>query len=128
MKKGTLLPSQFECEKNSMADFANLCRETDKAFEDFSGALSAAEGRVLYSGFEEAVRAAAKVQARAMRSILGRQAQSFGFLKHRYEQQIKLVDNLANSRDLTESFMLYADFSQKAVLDYAGEMRVKRAI
>lgn len=101
MKKGTLLPSQFERGRNSLAEFADLYGEMDKIFEAFGGALGTAEGCISYVGFDEAVRAAANVQAQRLRSVLGRQAQFLGFLKHRYEREIELVDNLAKSRDLT---------------------------
>ena len=47
--------------------------------------------------------------------------EALGFLRHRYEQDMKLVDDLVSSEDVNNAFDTYTGFFEKAVADYSME-------
>ena len=65
--------------------------------------------------------AMARLQGQAFRSMLRYQVEALAFLKHRYEQDMKLVDDLTGSEDFNDAFDIYAAFLQNAASEYAAE-------
>ena len=64
---------------------------------------------------------AARVQAQAVKAILRYQIEMLGFVRHRCEQDIKLVDDLVKGDALDDAFDVYSSFMQKAASDYTDE-------
>lgn len=74
--------------------------------------------------FENAQRymmANARLQAHLFKAFMSYQIEMLGFLKHRYEQDVKLADNLIASDQLNDSFDVMQTFMQKAANEYAAE-------
>lgn len=65
--------------------------------------------------------AMARFQGQAFKAIMRYQVETLAFLKHRYEQDMKLVDDLTASGDFNDAFDIYAAFLQNAVSEYAAE-------
>ena len=65
--------------------------------------------------------AAARLQAHAFKAGMRYQIEALGFMKHRYEMDVKLVDDLLASDELNDAFDVYTTFMQNAAMDYATE-------
>lgn len=65
--------------------------------------------------------AMARLQGQAFRSMMRYQVEALSFLKHRYEQDMKLVDDLTGSEDFNDAFDIYAAFLQNAASEYSAE-------
>ena len=74
--------------------------------------------------FENAQRymmANARLQGHLFKAFMAYQIEMLGFLKHRYEQDVKLVDSLIASDQLNDSFDVMQSFMQNAANEYAEE-------
>ncbi len=65
--------------------------------------------------------ACARMQAHAFRSMLRFQLEAAGFLKHRLQQDMRLVDDLTRSNDFADAFDVFTGFFQNAATEYSGE-------
>ena len=63
----------------------------------------------------------AHLQAQGYKAMMRYQIEALSFLKHRYEQDVKLADNLAAAADFNDAFDVYAGFVQNAVTEYSSE-------
>src|SRR5262245_42703606 len=63
----------------------------------------------------------ARLQGYAFTSMMRYQIEALGFLRNRYEQDLKLVDDLVASDDAKNALDIYAGFFEKAVADYSTE-------
>lgn len=73
-----------------------------------------AEGR-------NAFNAGMQIQAQAFGALLRYQIEGLAFLKRRYEQDAKLVEELATSEEMKDSLDIVSAFAQNAASDYAAE-------
>jgi hypothetical protein len=64
---------------------------------------------------------AARVQAQAAKAVLRYQIEMLDFVRHRCEQDIKLVDDLVKGDALDDAFDVYSSFLQQAASDYTDE-------
>ena len=62
-----------------------------------------------------------RAQAHAIKAMLQYQAEALGFLKHRYREDIKLVDDLLARDGAKDSFEIWVGFFQKAISEYSNE-------
>jgi hypothetical protein len=62
-----------------------------------------------------------RLQAQAFRAAMRYQIETLAFLKHRYEQDVKLMDDLAESVELNDAFDVVSTFVQNATAEYATE-------
>ena len=67
------------------------------------------------------VAAAGRLQAQAFKGAMRYPIEGLAFLKHRFEQDVKLVDDLAASDELNDAFDVVTTFMQNAATDYATE-------
>ena len=65
--------------------------------------------------------ATARFQAQTFRSAMRFQIEMLGFLKHRFEQDVRFMDDLAASSELNDAFDVVADFMQNAAAEYTSE-------
>lgn len=65
--------------------------------------------------------AAARLQAHAFKAAMRYQIEALAFLKHRYEQDAKLVDDLVASNELSDAFDVVTAFVQNAATEYTAE-------
>lgn len=65
--------------------------------------------------------AAARLQANAFKAMMRYQIETLTFLKHRYEQDVKLVEDLVASDEFNDAFDVFADFMENARSEYATE-------
>lgn len=63
----------------------------------------------------------ARLQAQGYKAMMRYQIEALSFLKHRYEQDVKLAEDLAGSTDFNDAFDVYAGFFQNAVTEYSSE-------
>jgi hypothetical protein len=63
----------------------------------------------------------ARLQGHAFTAMMRYPIEALGFFRHRYEQDMKLVDDLVATEDVNNAFAIYADFFEKAVADYSME-------
>lgn len=63
----------------------------------------------------------ARMQGHAMRAVLNTQIETLGFLKHRYEQDLKLVDMLTDSAGFNDAFSTCSEFWKEAMSEYSDE-------
>ncbi|CAG0948192.1 MAG: phasin family protein [Rhizobiaceae bacterium] len=63
----------------------------------------------------------ARLQAQGYKAMMRYQIEALSFLKHRYEEDVKLAEELAASTDFTDAFDVYAGFVQNAVTEYSSE-------
>lgn len=74
--------------------------------------------------FENAQRfmfANARLQAHIFKAFMSYQVEMLGFLKHRYEQDMKLADNLLASDQFNDALDVMQGFMQNAAAEYAAE-------
>lgn len=65
--------------------------------------------------------AAARMQAQGFKAMMRYQIELLSFLKHRFEQDLKFVGDLASSSEFNDTFDVVADFMQNVTTDYAAE-------
>jgi negative regulator of replication initiation len=65
--------------------------------------------------------ASARLQAHAFGAAMRYQIEMLGFLKHRYEQDVKLVDELVSSDEFADAFDVVSVFMQNAATEYTSE-------
>lgn len=65
--------------------------------------------------------AAARLQAQAFKAAMRYQIETLGFLKHRFEQDVKLVDDLVAGDEFNDAFDVLTTFAQNAATEYAAE-------
>ena len=65
--------------------------------------------------------AAAHLQAHAFKAAMRYQIEALTFLKHRYEMDVKFVDDLLGSDELNDAFDVFTTFMQNAATEYATE-------
>jgi hypothetical protein len=65
--------------------------------------------------------AATRLQAQAFKAAMRYQIEALGFLKRRFEQDVKFVDDLAGSNEFNDAFDVFATFMQNAATEYATE-------
>lgn len=70
---------------------------------------------------QKAFLAASRLQAQAFKAIMRYQIETLSFLKHRCEQDVKLVDDLVASDEFSDVFDVFSNFVQNATLEYARE-------
>ena len=70
---------------------------------------------------QKLVIAAAHLQANAFKALMRYQIETLTFLKHRYEQDIRLVENLVDSDAFTDAFDVMSNFFENAITEYATE-------
>lgn len=74
--------------------------------------------------FENAQRymfANARLQAHLFKAYMTYQIELLGFLKHRFEQDVKLADGLLASDQFNDAFDVVQGFMQNAATEYAAE-------
>lgn len=62
-----------------------------------------------------------RLQAQACKAAMRYQIEMLDFLKHRYEKDVKFVDDLVARDELTDTFDVVTDFMQNAATEYAAE-------
>lgn len=67
------------------------------------------------------VLAAASLQAHAFQAIMRYHIETLAFLKHRFEQDIRLADDLAAVPEFNDAFDIFSTFLQNATLQYTTE-------
>jgi hypothetical protein len=65
--------------------------------------------------------ASARLQAHAFKAAMRYQIEALTFLKHRYEMDVKFVDELVASDELNDAFDVFTTFMQNAATEYAAE-------
>src|SRR5687768_11725838 len=65
--------------------------------------------------------AAAQLQAHAFKAVMSYQVETLAFLKHRCEQDVKLMDDLAESDEFNNAFSVINMFVQNATAEYSTE-------
>ena len=65
--------------------------------------------------------AVVRFQARVMKAALQYQAEALGFLRHRLEQDVKLLDGLVSEDGFADAFDVVGVYMQNAASDYAAE-------
>jgi hypothetical protein len=75
----------------------------------------------LVAGGEQMLHSSLRLHAQAFRAAMRYQIETLAFLKHRYEQDVKLMDDLAESAELNDAFDVVSTFVQNATAEYATE-------
>lgn len=65
--------------------------------------------------------AGVRLQAHAVKAALRYQIEMLSFLKHRCEQDLKLLDDLTGSDEFNDAFDVLASFWQNAATEYTNE-------
>lgn len=63
----------------------------------------------------------ARLQAHAFKAAMRYQIEILSFLKHRFEQDVKLVDDVVSSDEFAVAFVVYSDFMRNAAAEYSAE-------
>lgn len=63
----------------------------------------------------------ARLQAQGYKAMMRYQIEALSFLKHRFEEDVKLAADLAASTDFNDAFDVCASFVQNAVTEYSSE-------
>ncbi|WP_404861760.1 phasin family protein [Georhizobium sp. MAB10] len=82
---------------------------------------SAAELPPFMIGTQKFAVTAMRLQAQALKASVRYQIELLSFFKHRCEKDLKLVDDLVESDELTEAFDVMSAFLQGAADEYATE-------
>ena len=83
-------------------------------------AMSAQPTPIVWDG-QKAVFAMAHLQAQAFKAMMRYSIESASFLKHRCEEDVRLIDDLAAAKDFGEALEVFAEFSRDALSDYSRE-------
>jgi len=70
---------------------------------------------------QKVLSATVRFQAPAFKAMMRYQIEMLSFLKHRYEQDLKLVDDLAASDEFNDAFDVLGNFVQNATSEYVTE-------
>lgn len=70
---------------------------------------------------QQAWLAVARLQAHAFKATMRYQIEMLDFLKHRYEQDIKLAESLVESTQYGDTLDVCSDFYQTAMSEYSSE-------
>jgi hypothetical protein len=70
---------------------------------------------------EQVFGAGVRFQTQAFRAVMRYQIESLEFLKHRCEQDMKLMDDLTKSLEYKDTFDVVSNFVQNASAEYANE-------
>lgn len=73
------------------------------------------------AGGERFLQETARLQAQAFKAAMRYQIEMLSFLKHRYEQDVKLVDDLISSDEFADAFAACSDFMRNAAVEYTSE-------
>lgn len=73
------------------------------------------------SNSQKALFSATRLQAQAYKAMMRYQIEILSFVKHRYEEDMRLADEIATAQDLSNAFEICADFWQQAVTEYSDE-------
>jgi len=65
--------------------------------------------------------AGTQLQAHLIKSAMRYQIEALAFLKHRCEQDVRLIDDLVGSDEYNDAFDVFNTFVQKATAEYAAE-------
>lgn len=65
--------------------------------------------------------AAVSLQAHAFKAMMSYQIETLAFLKHRYEQDVKLAEDLVGGAEFNDAFDVLANFLQNATSEYVTE-------
>lgn len=76
----------------------------------------------IFANWHKFLLANAKLQAHATKAMLRYQIESVTFLKHRYEQDLKLMDDLVASDEFNDAFKVMSGFMKTAVSEYSTEV------
>lgn len=69
---------------------------------------------------QKLLQTAAHLQASAFKAVLRTQIEGMSFLKRRYEADMKLMDDLADSSESNDAFDVLSNFMQVAASDYTS--------
>lgn len=75
----------------------------------------------LFAEGRNAFNAGMQIQAQAFGALLRYQIEGLAFLKRRYEQDAKLVEDLATSEEGKDALDILSAFAQNAASDYTAE-------
>ena len=70
---------------------------------------------------QKVVLAAVSLQAHAFKAMMRYQIETLAFLKNRYEQDVKLADDLVAGFEFNDAFDIFSAFLQNATSEYALE-------
>lgn len=83
------------------------------AFETTSLPMIATGQKLFYAG--------AHLQAQTFKALMRYQIETLAFLKHRYEEDVRLVDDLIASDQPKDAFDVVSNFVQNATSEYVAE-------
>ena len=75
----------------------------------------------MLSNSQKALFSAVRLQAQAYKAMMRCQIEALSFMRHRLEEDVRLVDEIATAHDLGNAFEIYADFLQQTVSEYSDE-------
>ena len=75
----------------------------------------------MLSNSQKALFSAVRLQAQAYKAMMRYQIEALSFMRHRLEEDVRLVDEIATAHDLGNAFEIYADFLQQTVSEYSDE-------
>ena len=75
----------------------------------------------MLSNSPKALFSAVRLQAQAYKAMMRYQIEALSFMRHRLEEDVRLVDEIATAHDLGNAFEIYADFLQQTVSEYSDE-------
>lgn len=70
---------------------------------------------------QQALLALGRLQGHALKSMMSYQIEALSFLKHRCEEDVKLIDELNSSQEMDQAVHVCASFFQNALNDYSSE-------
>jgi hypothetical protein len=76
----------------------------------------------LASNYQRMFLAGAHLQAHAFKALMRYQIEALSFLRHRYEQDVKLVDDLIKAREVGDAVDVCSDFMRCATAEYGAEV------
>lgn len=88
--------------------------------ETYSPAFAASSFPMASQG-QKYMSSATRYNAQALKAVMRYQIETLGFLKRRYEQDMKLVDDLLATEETNDAIDVLATFWQNAAADYAAE-------
>lgn len=77
---------------------------------------------------QKALLALGRLHAQNVKTVLQFQSEGLDFLKHRYDEEMKLIDDLISTDGLIDAFTVYSSFFQNAVTEYSKEAAKLNAI
>lgn len=82
---------------------------------------SFAKPSLAFAGGQNLFQATAQLQVHAFSAAMRYQIEALAFLKHRCEQDVKLVNDLVASDEFKDAFDIFSAFAQNAATDYSAE-------